>query len=369
MAWQAQRSSSDADTGDVDPMTWATTLATTALFAGALLLCIALLKVAIIAGRRYGLVDKPDRRKLHSGEVPLVGGACIFITLLALQLMASFSAQVILAGGVLLLVGVADDFLDLSATIRLFFQALAASILVIGGGLQINSLGGLVPDSALLLNGSAAIAFSIVCVIGVINAVNMIDGADGLAGGITAISVLALLCAALMKGGDVDLTRSLVVLLGAIVAFLLFNSGAFGQYNRVFLGDSGSMLLGLLLVSYYIGMSQGQAPYLSPVVAGWVFGLPLMDSISVIVRRVIRGKSPVNAGRDHLHHRLMRAGLSSGASVACMLVLHALLVTAGIVGDYRQASPTFMFWAFVLLLVVYHLLVQQFLSRNHRGQY
>ncbi|CAG0908399.1 unnamed protein product, partial [Cyprideis torosa] len=134
----------------------------------------------------------------------------------------------------------------------------------------------------LLLTGAAATVFSIVCIIGVINAINMIDGADGLAGGIVSISLAALLVIVISADTTPDLAPGLVILLGATAAFLLFNTGMLGANKKIFLGDSGSMFLGIMLASYYIRMSQGDNPYFPPVIAGWIFGLPLMDSVAVM---------------------------------------------------------------------------------------
>ena len=191
----------------------------------------------------------------------------------------------------------------------------------------------------------------------------MIDGADGLAGGIVAISLGALIVVAMNQGAGPGVTNGLVVILGATLAFLLFNSGVLGHGQKVFLGDSGSMLLGIILASYYIGMSQGEDAYMSPVVAGWFFGLPLMDSIAVMVRRIVSGVSPLSAGRDHLHHRLMSSGLSGGRCVAVMLTLHAALVSIGIVGNYYEFSSPVMFWSFVVMVVGYFFLSPALISQ------
>lgn len=333
-----------------------------------LLLCLVILRVAVVVGKRLALVDRPDQRKTHKGDIPLVGGASIFLTFLAMQFTSPAALSVILAGGLLLLVGIADDYLDLSPRSRLVFQTLAAAILVWVGGYQITSLGGLVSEESILLSGVGAALFSIVCVIGVINATNMIDGADGLAGGIVSLSVAALLTVALLKGADPVLVDKLLVVLGATLAFLLFNSGVFGHGQKVFLGDSGSMFLGVLLASYYICMSQGDDAYISPVVAGWIFGLPLMDSISVMVGRVLNGKSPLRAGRDHLHHRLMESGLSPRPCVAFMLILHAALVCIGLVGNHFAFSNQVMFWGFVSLVVAYHFISPLLIAQIRSGR-
>lgn len=328
-----------------------------------LLLCAALLMVARIAAKRIGLVDKPSERKHHNGHIPLVGGASIFITFALFQFGLNFSVAVIVAGGLLLLVGMADDYIDLSPLSRLLFQSIAAGILVIGGGYQISSIGSLVGDHTVVLSGFAAIVFSVICVIGVVNAINMIDGADGLAGGIVSISIAALLFISFANGADDYFIAGLLTVLGATSAFLAFNTGRLGSEFRVFLGDSGSMFLGILLASYYIGMSQGESAYMNPVVAGWIFGLPLMDSISVMVGRAIKGKSPLKAGRDHLHHRLMDTGMSQVSCVLGMLVFHSALVIIGLLGNQYDFPMPVLFWGFVALTIAYHFLAARLIDQ------
>ena len=340
----------------------------TLLFSAAI--CAVFLHVARNVGKKCGLVDKPSDRKRHRGHIPLVGGASIFLTYAVMQFAADYSATVILASGLLLLVGMTDDYLDLSPLSRLFFQASAASILVIGGGYQILTIGNLIGHQTVVLGGVLAVLFSIVCVIGVVNAINMIDGADGLAGGIVSVSLVALLFIATTETTGSYLTSGLVTVLGATLAFLAYNLGFMGRRNKVFLGDSGSMFLGIVLAAHYISMSQGDTAFMTPVAAGWIFGLPLMDSISVMVGRVMRGGSPLKAGRDHLHHRLLDHGMSNAGCVTTMLIMHSSLVAIGVLGNHFEFPMYVMFWGFVALTIAHHFvtpkLIAQFSERDNR---
>ena len=336
--------------------------------------CAVFIRITRVMGKQFGLVDKPSARKKHRGHIPLVGGASIFLTYVVMHLGFGFSLSVIAASGLLLMVGMTDDYVDLSPVSRLFFQASAAAILVIGGGYQILSIGNLFGGDAVMFGGILAVMFSIVCVIGVVNAINMIDGADGLAGGIVSISLVGLLITASSFGNNAYLNTGIVTVLGATAAFLLFNTGLMGTRKKIFLGDSGSMFLGIVMASYYISMSQGESPYMTPVVAGWIFGLPLMDSISVMVGRVLRGASPLKAGRDHLHHRLMDNGMSNNCCVVTMLIFHASLVAIGLTGNHFDFPMSIMFWGFVALTVAHHFvtprLIAQFSeSDNRRRRY
>ena len=338
----------------------------------ALSVCAVFLRITRSVGKQCGLVDKPSARKRHRGHIPLVGGASIFLTYVVMHLASDYSLSVIAASGILLLVGITDDYFDLTPQVRLFFQAGAAAILVVGGGYQILSVGNLFGGDAVVLTGMVAIGFSIICVIGVVNAINMIDGVDGLAGGIVIISISALLFIASIGAANSLLVASLLTVLGATVAFVLFNTGFMGSRQKVFLGDSGSMFLGIVLAAYYISMSQGDTAYMTPVVAGWIFGLPLMDSISVVVGRLLRGESPLRAGRDHLHHKLIDGGMSNAGCVFVMLVFHLALVSIGILGNQFEFPMAVMFWGFVALTVAHYFitprLIQQFRERTNRRQ-
>ena len=338
-----------------------------AIFFIAVALCAILLAIGAKAGAYCGLVDKPDHRKRHTGDIPLVGGLSIFLTYTALHLNYAHSSVVILAGGLLLLIGMADDYHDLKPTFRLLFQVIAASMLVIIGEHQIVSLGALVNSTPLVLTGTFSVAFSIICVVGVINATNMIDGVDGLAGGIITISLTALLLLAYIAGGSSPLIAGLLAIIGATGTFLLFNLGLFGERRRIFLGDSGTMFLGIVLASYYIGFSQGPDPYIKPVVAGWIFGLPLLDSVAVMVSRLMRRQSPLRGGRDHLHHQLIDHGIAEKTSVLIMLSIHFTLVGIGVLGNMINLPAAAMFWAFVLVVAAHYFMTPRLIKAGTTG--
>ena len=338
------------------------------IFLVSALLCIAVLSIAVVLGKKCGLVDHPKGRKHHVGDIPLVGGLSIFLTFLVMQFSTPTAIALVVAGGLLLIVGIADDMLDLPARGKLLLQGLAASIMVWGGGYQINNLSGLVSNESFLITGLGGLLFSVICIIGVINAINMIDGADGLAGGIVAISLAALLALAVQQNAETIVINNLTIVLAAILSFLLFNSGVFGLNQKVFLGDSGSMFLGIFFAAYCIGMSQSAEPLVSPVIAGWIFGLPLIDSISVIVARLRKGKSPFCAGRDHLHHRLINTGLTPGSCVIVMLSLHSFLVIIGLIGNYFAFSSQLLFWSFVTLIIAYHFISPKVIDNLEPGR-
>ena len=339
----------------------------TATLAISIVLCLSFLKIAMHVGRYVNFVDKPTARKKHVGNIPLVGGVSIYLTFLTMQLLTPpVDTYLITAATLLLLVGMVDDFRELGPKFRLLIQGGTAGLMVVGANCRIEDLGAIFSANPVVLGGVVATVFSIFCIIGVINAINMIDGADCLAGGIVAVSVIGLLVVSIGDAESVfHLDSSLLAILGATLAFLAFNSGLFGMKQKVFLGDSGSMFLGLLLASYFITMSQGPEASLSPVVAGWIFGLPLMDSIAVMVGRVAKGRSPLKAGRDHLHHLILDSGFSQKVCVSVMLLLHAGLVSIGLLGNHYDFSMPAMFWAFVALVIAHFAITPKLVLHLH----
>ena len=301
----------------------------------------------------WGMVDKPCDRKQHEGDVPLVGGIAIFCSMAFAVLFWQWQAGLLvllLVGFSMVIVGIIDDLHALSAKLRLFIQVLLASVMFFFGDMRIEQLGSLFGGELIELSGVWSYAFTVVCAVGVINAVNMIDGLDGLAGSILMISFAAL--GALSMGSQNALV--LFSLVGCLVAFLAFNNRVFRDNARVFLGDSGSMFLGLVLVWFFVQLTQGDKPALSSVSAGWIFGLPLMETISVMMGRLLDKKSPFHAGRDHLHHQLRRAGLSVNKTVAIMLLIHMGLVSVGVFfANAGTHTDAYLFWAFVALTVLH----------------
>lgn len=314
---------------------------------------------------RFGIIDKPDQRKNHEGNIPLVGGPAIFfaIAFSSVLLVPQFQVLVfLLLSGCMVLVGVIDDRVDLPASVRLITQATIAATMVAYASVSIISVGNLIGSGPLLLHGSISLIFTIVCTIGAINAVNMIDGVDGLTGTIITISFSAIGWVA-WQDGDWVTAKLMAVFVGATAAFLMFNARIFIPRARIFMGDSGSMLMGLILVWFLIRVTQGDDPSMSPVVAGWVFGLPLLDTISVMVGRLRSGRHIFEAGRDHFHHRLLDSGLSVNQTVLAAGFVHASFVCIGIkINEYPELEPM-LFWAFVASVVIHHFATPAVLGR------
>ncbi len=279
-----------------------------------------------------GLVDNPNGRKTHEGCIPLVGGVGIYLVFVAMTLFTPISMHeyvpLFFALGVLLLVGVTDDLVDMTVGWKLIAQITAAVVVTSWGNVQIVSIGDWFGTGPILL-GDWSIPVTVFCLVGLINAVNMLDGIDGLAGGF-ALLVLSIFSAVLFLAGN-EQSGVLAALLAACTAgFLLLNMRSPMLFQaRVFLGDAGTMVLGLAIGWFAIEASTSGVSWFSPVAVLWVLALPVIDTLSLMVRRMRRGHSPFVADREHLHHLFDRAGFSV---LQAALILLGAAVGLGVVG-------------------------------------
>jgi UDP-GlcNAc:undecaprenyl-phosphate GlcNAc-1-phosphate transferase len=293
----------------------------------------------------YGLVDMPDSRKRHQGQIPLIGGLAIFAgSTVAMTVQYALLGRpnlgtvdltaLLLASALLVAIGVWDDFSDLPAFVRLLAQCAAVLAMIYGGHVVLLDLGHLVPGGERLALGAMAVPFTVFGCIGVINAVNMIDGLDGLSGSLTLISLLGLGVANALWG-HVGNQHLIVIIAACVSAFLLFNLRTLWRDRAwVFLGDAGSMFLGLTLCWLTISMSQGATRVISPAVALWFLMLPIYDAVSMMLRRVLKGRSPFSADREHLHHIFVLAGFSVAETVTLMSGIAVVGVVIGLLGAY-----------------------------------
>jgi len=304
---------------------------------------------------RINLVDKPGGRKKHSGDIPLIGGIAIFFGLivgliLCDQPIANYKGLLI-GGGILLIVGTIDDYLDLRAATRFLAQITAAFIIIFADGILLTDLGNLFGTGVLELGWFSTI-FTLFAIVGVINATNMSDGMDGLAGGLAFISVLALTIISFYENQFINPLYT--VILCSLTAFLLFNKRfKWNPSAKIFMGNGGSMLLGLILAWLLIHSAQGETSTVTPVTALWVFALPLLDTVCIMIRRISKGRSPFAPDREHFHHILLVAGYSVKQSVWFMIIVAAMLAAIGYIGLQAKIPEQIMFFGMIALFGLY----------------
>jgi UDP-GlcNAc:undecaprenyl-phosphate GlcNAc-1-phosphate transferase len=198
-----------------------------------------------------------------------------------------------------------------------------------------------------------AIPLTVFATVAVINGINMFDGLDGLAGGLAA-STLAFFAAFAWWLSDVYALKLLVVMLGAVIGFLLFNAPhPWRGRQRAFMGDTGSLVLGFAVAWFSIGLSQRDGQHVPPVLMLWVVSVVLFDVFTVTVRRIVRRRDPAAPDRAHLHHILLRWGFSSTATTALIVLTNAALGAIGTLAWRLGASEAALFATFVGLGLAY----------------
>ena len=305
---------------------------------------------------RFGLVDDPGGRKRHGASVPLTGGISLtvgFFLALALSLPAMADQLVLLVSMALLgLIGVLDDLGEVSPRSKLGVQILAAVLMTSWASHFLVNLGDLFGrgDIALMNWG---IPLTVFATVALINGINMLDGLDGLAGGLVFV-MLAFFAGFAWWEGDVVSLKILVVLLGALGGFLVFNlPHPWRGHRRTFMGDTGSLVLGFVVAWYSIGLTQGYHQTVAPVVMLWVSGVVLFDLFTVTVRRILRRRDPAAPDRAHIHHILLRRGLSPARTVAVLLGANLVLGAIGTLGWAAGVPEPWLFGGYVAAALVY----------------
>ncbi len=298
---------------------------------------------------RFSFIVVPDDRRVHERPTPTVGGAAMFVGFLAAMAVASqlsgfrgvFRANsepigIVIAATVMFAVGMADDLRDMSAPAKMSGQVLAGTVLYLFGVTMLFFRLPLV-GTTLVLSPDLAPVFTVLWVVGIANAINFIDGLDGLAAGIMAIASVAFFIYAhqlqSLSGGTLDNNLGpvvAVIICGMCVGFLPHNF----HPARIFMGDAGALLLGLLMAGSTMSVvgqtdqvSSGRtyftfAPIVIPI---FILGIPLLDTAFAVVRRASRRVSPAVADKSHLHHRLLRLGHGQRRSVLILWAWTALL--------------------------------------------
>lgn len=310
------------------------------------------------------LVDEPsESRKVHFRSVPTIGGIVIFGAIIfayglwfpeeydfiakTITIFKYLIASLI----VLFFVGVKDDIIGTAATKKLLSHILVAFILVVMGKIQITSMHGIF--GVYQLNDWQSIFLSMFVYIVVVNAYNLIDGVDGLAGGVGMINALFFAWWFYMTG-NVPLALLSVVLAGALLGFLFFNFSP----AKVFMGDSGSLVLGAIISVLAINMINEPVSRVradmwifdkipTPVYAMSVLAYPLVDTLRAFTIRILKGRSPFSADRNHIHHKLLDKGLSHKWTCILIYLYSIVVVFVSALLSFSNATMTFLY-AFVL---------------------
>jgi UDP-GlcNAc:undecaprenyl-phosphate GlcNAc-1-phosphate transferase len=323
---------------------------------GVFLVVLALIPLARVLALKIGLVDEPGGRKQHDDAVPPIGGLVILpVFMLAVIVLGgdlSTYGYLFIALVMILVTGAIDDFVPLHAWFKFAVQISAAALVVILGGARIYTLGDMFGFGEVGL-GWMSIPFSIAAVALLVNSINLMDGLDGLAAGKSFV-VLGWLVLACLMAHDAQAAMPMMPLLGALAAFLFYNMRhPMRDKASVFLGDAGSLGLGLVLAWFCIVLTQHSEPILVPISVAWIVALPVIDACGQFYRRVREGRHPFSADRGHFHHHFIHAGVPVGRSTAMILLLGFVLGGIGYFGILAGAPQIFMTGGWIILLVVH----------------
>ncbi len=254
-----------------------------------------------------GTLDTPDERKIHGFPMPRLGGIAIFLAFLfsvIIYLPINQGVRGLLAGTLIVFAtGVVDDLNGLSSRGKFAGQAAACLITILVGKIYLSNLGDLFGFGDIVLSAWVGVPFTVFAVVGVINAINLIDGLDGLAGGVATIGLAAFFLLGWVEDDPVTMIMA-AALVGAIFGFLKYNF----YPARIFMGDTGSLVVGYVIGFIAVYLTQHTGSTTSPMVPVLVLGLPLLDTVWVMSRRAISGISPFTADRSHVHHKFLSLG-------------------------------------------------------------
>ena len=306
------------------------------------------------------LVDIPDRsRKFHKRATPLTGGIGIFLAVIISTeiyldmnnlkgYMPEFSQKLYISSIPLLLIFLVDDLKSLRPLYRLIIQIALSLYVIFSTDVYLSNLGNLFGFGEIQL-GFLSIPFTIFCVVGIMNAFNMIDGINGLCAG---SAMMALLFIGFYSGLMYD--SVLIIIIGSMIGFLIFNLRFFGKKRGVFLGDSGSNLIGFWVAWCAIYSSQNSIYQVEAITMLWFVSIPLLDCIGLIFSRITRGISIASPGRDHIHHKLMR-NYSPEGSLGIILIIS---LCTGLLGislekNFEPWVSTLMFFLYTSFYYIY----------------
>jgi UDP-GlcNAc:undecaprenyl-phosphate GlcNAc-1-phosphate transferase len=325
-----------------------------AAFVAALAGSLLLTPLVAALARSLGWLDQPDgARKLHQVPVPRCGGVAVFLAFVGAWCVAAAlpgagtafelesALPLLLAATIVMLAGLVDDVRGLSPFAKLLAQA-AAGLLLFAAGYRVETIG--LPWGGTVELGLLALPVTLAWVVGMSNAFNLIDGLDGLAAGVALVATVTLVAVAASNGRSTTLVLT-AALAGALLGFLRYNFNP----AKVFLGDSGSLTVGFLLAAFAIGGNLKSRTMIAVAVPLVALALPIFDATLAMLRRLIRGGEVFRADRDHIHHRIVRLGLTPRRAV---MLLYGVSVLLGSLALAILAGPQQTLWAVLLVVAL-----------------
>ena len=273
--------------------------------------------------------------------------------------LSSFSISLYICALLIMIFMIFDDYLTIRPIYRLIFQFLITALMIAMSGEYLQDIGNILGTGNINL-GVMAIPFTLFCVVGLMNAFNMIDGLNGICASLALIPILYVTYLGKFSYG-------LLIPIGAIIGFLAYNLGYLGKKRRVFLGDSGSNMLGFSVAFICIEYSQNinHMSYINPVTALWLVALPVLDCIVVVISRILNGIMPFRPGRDHLHHKLLNLDLKPRRILMIFIFLSLILSLIGFILEINFPDKEYLsFYAFFVLFITYYLISGKIIKKH-----
>jgi UDP-GlcNAc:undecaprenyl-phosphate GlcNAc-1-phosphate transferase len=263
-----------------------------------------------------------------------------FIPIIIWVPMSEFVKAVLIGSGIVVIFGLVDDIREIGFKTKFIGQIFAGLIVILYGGLNIQSLGMFAP-SGFLLPEWLSIPLTLIVIVAVTNAINLSDGLDGLAGG---VGLLTFLCIGYLSYLNQFQAYEIisVAMIGAIFGLLRYNT----HPAIVFMGDAGSQLLGFVAITLSLALTS-ESNQISLVLVVLIMGIPVIDTLFVMIQRIIKGRSPFTADKNHLHYKIMNLGFYHSESVLLIYLFHGILVCIGVF--FRVMPPWFLLCLYILL--------------------
>ncbi|REJ83277.1 MAG: undecaprenyl/decaprenyl-phosphate alpha-N-acetylglucosaminyl 1-phosphate transferase [Bacteroidetes bacterium] len=343
-------------------------------FITAFVISLASIPSIIRIAKKVDAFDEPDERKFHKKRVPLLGGIAIFASTLfsfvfwAAAYIEPAHSFIIASLLILFFMGLRDDILPLSPYAKIFVQLVAVFLVTAFCGLKVDSLYGFfgVHELSEIYAGT----LGILIILYIINSFNLIDGLDGLAAGLGLIAS-AFYALLFYHYRDFMMAYLALALCGSLAAFLIFNF----QPARIFMGDTGSMIVGFILAVLslrFLELSHADLPAMiftysySPVVLFSALVIPLTDTFRIFIIRIFRKKSPFKPDRRHIHHKLLELGLSHAGSAILLYVVSMIYLFAAYF--LRHQNPAMILFIFIFSALLLTQLPHLILKRRRQRQ-
>jgi UDP-GlcNAc:undecaprenyl-phosphate GlcNAc-1-phosphate transferase len=333
--------------------------------------------VIVRISKEKHLFDMPNERRVNKNVVPNLGGIALFVgisisTLLSLLNDPFPDLRYILAGIIILFfIGIKDDILVISPRKKFIAQVICSLIIIIPGGIRLTNLHGILGLEE--INYVFSVSISFLAIVAIINALNLIDGIDGLAASI-GILASSFFGANFILMGNIPYAILSFATIGSLSSFSIYN--VFGRKNKIFMGDTGSLILGLLLSVFVIEYNESalnlaeQQRNFSPVFSLAILSVPLFDMVRLFTIRIIQNKSPFSPDINHIHHKLLKIDLSHKAST--LIILSANLILIGIVYSLRSLNNNISLLILISVVVLFSFIprfVYEYKKSKNRRSY